>query len=76
VQKEINLLLLTNEVHLKYIPSIASNQESKFANKERSKYEALVHVKEKSSRFFCKSLLYCPANDWVEDNFTAESLVV
>jgi hypothetical protein len=75
VQKEINLLLLTNDVRLKYIP-IVSNRDSKFANKERGRYEALVHVKEKSSQFFGKTLLYCPANDWVEDNFTEESLAI
>jgi hypothetical protein len=36
VQKELNLLLLTNDVRLKYIP-ISSNLESKFANKERAR---------------------------------------
>jgi hypothetical protein len=33
-------------------------------------------VKDKSSRFFGKTILYTPTNDWVEDNFTEESLAI
>jgi hypothetical protein len=33
-------------------------------------------VKDKASKAFGKTILYTPTNDWVEDNFTEESLAI
>jgi hypothetical protein len=75
VRNVLNLSLLKNEVRLKYIPT-PSSRASKWANKERGYYEALVTIKDESSRDMGRTILYTPTNDWVEDNFTAESLAI
>jgi hypothetical protein len=75
VQNEVNLALLTNTIRLKYIP-IKSNQKSKWGSKERGRYEALVTINDEESPDFGKTIFYKPTNDWVEDNFTKESLAV
>jgi hypothetical protein len=75
VQTALNLSLLKNEVRLKYIPT-PSSRASKWEQKERGYYEALVTIKDESSRDMGRTILYTPTNDWVEDNFTAESLAI
>jgi hypothetical protein len=75
VRTVLNLSLLKNEVRLKYI-RIPSNRASKWEKKERGYYEALVTIKDTSSPDVGRTILYKPANDWVEDNFTAESLAI
>ena len=75
LQQEIDLALLTNEIRLKYIP-IKSSRESTFAGMERGRYEALVKINDTSSRNCGRTFVYKPTNDWVEDNFTEESLEI
>jgi hypothetical protein len=77
LQKEINLSMLTNEIRLRFTRTYSSRQqvESELFD-VRGKYEALVTVQNPNSRFFGKTILYTPTNDWVEDNFTQESLAV
>jgi hypothetical protein len=75
VQNEVNLALLRNEVRLKYIP-IPSSRESKWEMKERARYEILVKIQDKDSRDYGKTFLYHPCNDWVEENFTNQSLAL
>jgi hypothetical protein len=75
LQKEINLTMLTNEIQLRFTRTYAS-RSTPDTGKVRGKYDALVTVKFKDSRFYGKTIPYTPTNNWVEDNFTEESLAI
>ena len=75
VGQEVNLALLKNKIRLKFIP-IPSSRENKWRGKERGRYKALVTIEDKKSIDHGKTILYHPTNDWVEENFTKESLAV
>jgi hypothetical protein len=71
----VNLALLENDVRLKYT-HIPSFQGSAYQTKEQGRYEALVKINEIGSGDYGKYLLYKPTNDWVEENFSKESLAI
>jgi hypothetical protein len=76
IQNEINLTLLTKEVGLRYTP-IPPRRAPKFAGMLHGKYDALVTINDPpNSRFYRKTILYTPTNDWVENNFTEECLAI
>jgi hypothetical protein len=77
LQKEINLTMLTNEICLRFTRTYTSRQQPESDLFDvRGKYDALVTVRDPESRFHGQTILYTPTNDWVEDNFTQESLAV
>jgi hypothetical protein len=75
VQDEINLALLKNDLHLKYVP-IPSMREPTKRGFARGHYKALVTINDEESKDFGKTKVYKPANDWVENNFSKEALAL
>jgi hypothetical protein len=65
----------TNEIRLRFTRTHASCSTPD-TGKQRGKYDALVTVTDKASRFYGKTILNTTTNDWVEDNFTEESLAI
>ena len=69
VDNEVDLHLLSNKIRLRYIP--IPGRASKYDDgTERGAYEAMV------IRFDGKVKKIKVANDWVEDNFSADALAV
>jgi hypothetical protein len=68
VNDEVELALLTNEIRLKFTPQPLSRVDNKHPDTIRGSYQALVTLENGEEKFFDV------ANNWVEMNFTAESL--
>jgi hypothetical protein len=74
VKREVELALLTNDIHLKFVPITNSRKMNK-KGKIRGNYKALITIKDEHGEPI-KHNIYHVSNDWVEDNFTKESLSV
>jgi hypothetical protein len=70
VKNEVELALHTNKIRLKFVPQPTSRQDDSQSGKIRGEYFAIVEKEDGSKKE------YQVANNWVEDNFTAECLSV